>query len=151
MLDFMYQVLPAIERALITDLPDVLVPEWKSPDGKRARQAFKRRPNRAELNLYVFPQIWSTTALGFDVGNGAAGQAFTAAYTVVAIHEAGIAAVYFGGSFAYLAPMSSDLWDDIHRCEMRSLSQRSHYGRVLPDGSEFVHSDPNLRDNHEEA
>lgn len=142
MLDFMHQVLPAIERALNIDLPDVLVPAWKPKTGK-GRPAFKRRPIRSELNIFVFPQGWGNTALGFDTGNGAAGQAWTSAYTVVVAHECGVAAVYFGGSFAYLAPLSSDLWDDIRRHEMRPVSKRSFYGRVnLETGEEIPDADP---------
>lgn len=48
----------------------------------------------------MFPQTWSSTALGFG---GIGGQAITSAYTVVAsCSVAGGAAVYFGGRFAYL-------------------------------------------------
>lgn len=33
--------------------------------------------------MYVFPQTWSTTALGFDKIGGCSGQAITEAYTTV--------------------------------------------------------------------
>ncbi len=61
----------------------------------------QRRPQATEVSVRMFPQMWSSTALGFD---GVAGQAMTLAYTVVvsASYDL-ISAVYFGGRFAYLA------------------------------------------------
>lgn len=60
-----------------------------------------RRPSSHDCEVVMFPQTWSSTALGFG---GIGGQAFTSAYTVVVSCrlEGAAAAVYFGGSFAYL-------------------------------------------------
>ena len=35
------------------------------------------------FKMFVFPQIWSSTALGFDCKGGCGGQAITEAYTTV--------------------------------------------------------------------
>ena len=35
------------------------------------------------FKMYVFPQTWSSTALGFDYKGGCGGQAMTEAYTTV--------------------------------------------------------------------
>lgn len=59
-----------------------------------------RRPEPYDCEVVMFPQTWSSTALGFG---GMGGQAITSAYTVVVSCDlVGAAAVYFGGRFAYL-------------------------------------------------
>lgn len=126
MLDFLYQVLPAIERALTIDLPDVII----TPKGK---DPFKRRPLRSEVNIWVFPQTWECTP--FATVREASEIATRpevreAAYTVAVVHEYGVAAIYFAGSFAYLAPVSSDLWADIQASMMRPVRHKSYYGKV---------------------
>jgi hypothetical protein len=48
--------------------------------------------------VYMFPQAWGSTALGFrDLG----GQAVTVAHTIVIIDSLYSAYVYFNGRFAY--------------------------------------------------
>ena len=52
-----------------------------------------------DLEFYVFPQTWPSTALGFE---GIGGQAFTTAHTVVVVdpHEKWCS-VFFGDERAY--------------------------------------------------
>ena len=64
--------------------------------------------------MYVFPQTWASTALGFDEHGGLGGQAFTSAYTTVVeikyrVKGGGFStvddryyAVFFDGRFAYM-------------------------------------------------
>ena len=73
------------------------------------------------FKMYVFPQTWSSTALGFDYKGGCGGQAITEAYTTVVEmswdyinktdeirglnlteSEDRIYAVFFDGKFAYM-------------------------------------------------
>ena len=56
--------------------------------------------HRPDFELIVFPQLWGSTALGFDGEIG--GQAMTRAYTTV-VHETltGTYLVFFGGRPAY--------------------------------------------------
>ena len=59
----------------------------------------RRKPTSHETSLMVmFPQTWSSTALGFG---GIGGQAITPSYSIV-IECVGEYAVYFGSRFAYL-------------------------------------------------
>src|SRR5687768_13944648 len=128
MLDFMYQVYPAIERALLIDLPGVLI----HPIGKTG-QLLLRRPLRSELKIWEFTQIWKTQRLGIASQRDEAvalPAAQGAAYTAVIIHECEVAAVYFGGTFAYLAPLSTDLMADIRFGVMRHVRNKSYYGQV---------------------
>lgn len=81
------------------------------------------------LSAYVFPQTWPNTALGFDVmpdGSPAlAGQAFTAAYTVV-FHDATISdsyIVFFGGRPCYHITEPSDKF--LHDFRNRNLGTLS--------------------------
>jgi hypothetical protein len=80
----------AIHSAVMNDLPDISY-EYKG-------ESKSRRPRREDLDVTLFSQQWSSTALGFE--NTVAGQAFTTAYTVVVIHER-TACVYFGERLAY--------------------------------------------------
>lgn len=53
----------------------------------------------SELDVYMFPQTWGSTTLGFG---GIGGQAFTRAYTVVVEDlDANIYSVFFGERLAY--------------------------------------------------
>ena len=69
------------------------------------------KPTRHNFTMYVFPQTWSSTALGFDAVGGCGGQAFTTAYTTVVemeLHNTDkrtydiIYAVFFDGRIAYM-------------------------------------------------
>lgn len=60
-----------------------------------------------DFELYTFMQTWGSTALGFG---GVGGQALTPARTCVFIPEVDGEdyIVYFGGRFAYKAPIGSE-------------------------------------------
>jgi hypothetical protein len=106
----------AVVQAVTKDLPDVVHGSdekgWKS-----------RRPYEQEVEVYHFPQTWSSTALGFG---GVGGQAFTTAYTTVVIHVRD-AAVYFNGGYAYLiADFNEHLMEDIRD---QNVAARGHSGK----------------------
>lgn len=84
------------------------------------------RPTEETLNVCVFPQTWSSTALGFG---GIGGQAFTSAYTVV-VYDDKTAAVYFNGGFAYLADINNDYFQkDLALFQLRDVATSSRYRR----------------------
>jgi hypothetical protein len=61
----------------------------------------------------MFPQTWSSTALGFG---GIGGQAITSAYVcVIESNLIGQYAVYFGGRLAYVIERPNEkFWADVH-------------------------------------
>ena len=70
----------------------------KTKEDIRVKKSRKHTENDIEIYA-MFPQPWSSTALGFG---GLGGQAITVAYTVIllSLHGGGCC-VYFGGRFAY--------------------------------------------------
>lgn len=78
-----------------------------------------KRPTYHETTLTVmFPQTWSSTALGFG---GIGGQAITQAYSIV-IECNGEYAVYFGSQFAYLVKGSKQaFFEDIRNMQLASV------------------------------
>lgn len=84
-----------------------------------------RRPNIDDCTVVaMFPQSWSSTALGFG---GLGGQAITPAYTVVVeCHDE--YAVYFGKRFAYLINRPNSIfYDHLANCNMVRCSEKSIY------------------------
>lgn len=79
-----------------------------------------------EVEVYVFPQIWGSTALGF---NGIGGQAMTSAYTtVVSDLNEGYHSVFFGEALAYTVFNPNDkFFKDIARHKMRSVRESAIY------------------------
>ena len=76
------------------------------------------------MDYYAFYQTWSTTALGFDVGNYLAGQAFTTAMTTVIKTKDERWYVFFGKSLAYCLENPSDkFFDDLKNFKLKSCSQ----------------------------
>lgn len=73
--------------------------DWSSPDRSARVEKTRQHAERDLEVVAMFPQIWSSTALGFG---GLGGQAITTAYTVVvkSNHDLGYC-VYFGARFAY--------------------------------------------------
>lgn len=67
-----------------------------------------------EFEMYMFPQVWASTALGFD---GIGGRAITSAYTTN-IHEqsTGWCGVFFGERLAYKIKDPNGLFfeDEMH-------------------------------------
>lgn len=64
----------------------------------------------------MFPQMWSSTALGFG---GMGGASITTADTVIVFGEhRSNACVYFGGRFAYLVKPTEVFIDDMRKHQM---------------------------------
>ena len=128
--DFYNQVIPAVERALAQDLPDIeyqlRVPGTR-PEDKKFRN-LKRRPHRTDVEVTVFSQSWSDTSLGFG---GVAGQAFTNAYTTVIISEHRIAAVYIGSQLAYLCEVTQEFMEDVRNRNMRGQCEVADRYKLL--------------------
>jgi hypothetical protein len=100
----------------------------KTKEDTRIKKQAKHRAY--DLVVYaMFPQTWSSTALGFG---GVGGQAITPAYTVIieSAHMMGYC-VYFGGRFAYRIEKPNDLFfGDIINQRMREVAgARTHYER----------------------
>ena len=85
--------------------------------------ALSKKPQEIDLEVYVFPEIWGSTALGF---NGLGGQAMTMAHTVVIAYQNHVA-VYFGGMFAYLVPFTNAVKEDMVRQHMAPVSRCNKY------------------------
>jgi hypothetical protein len=81
----------------------------------------KARPH-SERDITVqamFPQTWSSTALGFG---GLGGQVMTSAYTVVIKSQYAGYLVYFGGRMAYNITRANDqFFKDIAECRMHEV------------------------------
>ena len=98
-------------KAIAKDLPDI--------NGKR--------PSYWGVEVYSFPQGWSSTALGFG---GIGGQALTTAQTTVIISGAS-AAVYFGRGHAYTIPhFNSAFMADVSSHNMAECNGASKYKAI---------------------
>ena len=79
-------------------------------------------------SIYSFPQVWSSTALGFG---GYGGQSITQAQTTVIevdTIQAHYAAVFFGGRFAYsIADPNEVFFKDIKKFRMEPVSKAHKY------------------------
>lgn len=107
----------ALCRALDRDLPGIT---RTRKDGTE----FEVRPVESQVQVFHFPQTWSTTALGFTKEWG--GQGFTTAYTTVVLLGFETACVYFDGEHAYTVKTigSNFLFDLSHHdmsCQERSV------------------------------
>lgn len=110
----------ALYSAIHKDLPDI---EYKRG---YSEEISTRRPTEYDCEVYHFPQTWSSTALGFG---GLAGQAFTSSYSTVVLPDTrDVAAVYFGGRFAYLIKNPTDkFWEDVRSYQMKAVGNTSSY------------------------
>ena len=90
-----------------------------------------RKHSFYDLTVYsMFPQIWSSTALGFG---GIGGQAITSAYVcIIESNLVGGYAVYFGGRLAYVIDRPNEKFiEDIERHRMVDANLgKSTYERV---------------------
>lgn len=87
-------------------------------------------PTVNDFDVYIFQQVWGSTALGF---NGIGGQAITSANTYVFIPN-GIdqfCFVYFAGRFAYAVPYSDIFMEDVKKQSMEPLSGCYKYKRKV--------------------
>ena len=100
-----------------------------------------------KFKMYVFPQTWSSTALGFDAMGGCSGQAITEAYTTVVEmisykNESGtgirgivykeledkVYAVFFDGRIAYMClNPDSEFLRDCNNMRMESQKGAKYY------------------------
>lgn len=86
-----------------------------------------RKHSAYDISVYaMFPQTWSSTALGFG---GIGGQAMTPAYTVIVeSNHTGEYCVYFGGRFAYrVKRLNQKFRDDVARQYMSAVSGAHKY------------------------
>lgn len=107
-----------------------------------------------KFRMFVFPQTWSSTALGFDKQCCFSGQAITEAYTVVVEMtsyqpianqemtgfdikelEDKVYAVFFDGKLAYMClNPNQEFFDDLNKMCMKSQKGSTEYddddGRV---------------------
>jgi len=95
--------------------------DFNNPD-RDARVVKKTR--HTEYNLTVkamFPQVWSSTALGFG---GIGGQAITTAYTTVVESDIDASCcVYFGGQFAYrIERPNEQFFEDLMKQQMTTVT-----------------------------
>lgn len=127
----------ALARAIHEDLPLITYenrdwPAWQKlskieqADAIRTRTEPKvkltRRPTDDDVDVFVFPQTWGSTALGYG---GMGGAAVTDAYTVV-VRDHNCYCVYFGqGELAYKIKCNildtngkANLTHDIHNHRM---------------------------------
>lgn len=100
-----------------------------------------------KFKMFVFPQTWSSTALGFDKQCCFSGQAITEAYTVVVemtsyqsianqeklgfnIKELDdkVYAVFFNGKLAYMClNPNQKFFDDLNKMCMKSQKESTEY------------------------
>lgn len=87
-----------------------------------------------EIEMYMFPQVWGSTALGFG---GIGGQAMRAAYTTVVVEtQYNWCAVFFGETMAYLISNPKDVFfEDVKRHNMAPVSQHGKYVRSCRETS----------------
>lgn len=88
-----------------------------------------RNPRKDEFAVVaMFPQMWGSTALGFD---GIGGSAMTTAYTVVIQAQNGHSRevlVYFDGRFAYRISEPNELfWSDVSSQNAASIRDCEKY------------------------
>lgn len=91
-------------------------------------EVVKETKYRLEFSMWMFPQTWGSTALGFG---GIGGQAITEAYTVV-VHEdiSNYVGVFFGERLAYsIHNPNRKFWKDVSNNLMEPLSKRGKYIR----------------------
>lgn len=131
----------ALAQAILQDLPDIHYTDrnwakWSTLSKDEQASAIKnpddypelylkkvRRPRDDETEVYMFPQTWGSTALGYG---GIGGSAMTTAYTVV-ISSGRSYCVYFGpGRLAYKVDISRAnpaFFNDLKNHTMASVSE----------------------------
>ena len=95
--------------------------DFNNPD-RDARVVKKTRHTEYNLTVKVmFPQVWSSTAMGFG---GIGGQAITTAYTIVVESDIDTSCcVYFGGQFAYrIERPNEQFFEDLMNQQMTKVS-----------------------------
>lgn len=87
----------------------------------KSKNEYKNNKYRPEFSLYVYPQWWGSTTLGFE---GIGGQALTRAYTTVIEDEkTKWTGVFFDERLAYCIHNPNEcFWDDLNMKRMASVS-----------------------------
>jgi len=143
----------AMNHARLIGLPPIKYERDQRPDGisfsdykvqLRAGMLPKvveeRRPADEDLDVFMFPQVWGSTALGFGgMGGSSPRQANT---VVVMCRKVQAAAIYFAGEHAYTVDLKDSnvhkqLHDDIRDRRVPSRSEAtqryaSHQAGALP-------------------
>lgn len=90
---------------------------------ERLKKAREEDPCRSvDLILHSFPQMWGSTALGFDVIGG---QAMTEAYTTV-VHErtTDIYIIFFGEKPCYsLTDPTEEFFEDLKNLQIAGINE----------------------------
>ena len=86
------------------------------------------RKYHPEITMYMFPQTWGNTSLGFG---GIGGQAITTAYTTVVCEEyKGYYGVFFGNRLAYIIKNPNDkFFNDLYKMKMSDVAHSGSYKR----------------------
>lgn len=91
---------------------------------------FKKDIQNDDIEVYVFPQVWGSTALGYG---GIGGSAMTSSSTIV-LHAfyTNIVRVYFGGEkLAYEIHNPAQIfWDDLYKHNVADCHKASKYIRI---------------------
>ena len=105
----------------------------------------KLTPN---VRLYLFPQMWGSTALGFP---GVGGQAMTLAYTTVILDDStGWTAVFFHESLAYKIKNPNDIfYKDLYNFKMKSVMESIVYYDNKNIGDDNPMKNQKVKDNEE--
>ncbi len=120
----------AIYSATLRDLPGI---EYESKTIEQRKNNLpgelkKRRPDQRDITIRHFPQIWGSTALGFG---GMGGASMSEAYTTIVFLNNTIAAVYFGGGFAYSVMVNEVFMKDVTACRAGSISDAQKNYEVI--------------------
>ena len=95
----------------------------------------KPHPRIDDFDIYIFEQIWGSTALGFG---GVGGQAMTSEYTYVFVPVTcnQKCFVYFVGRFAYAVPYSEAFMQDVMNHRVEPAYRAGKYTEEVGDISE---------------
>jgi hypothetical protein len=118
------EISKSIEQAKLVHLSPIEYNEWNVKTQVADGPLKTKRLDDSDIDVYCFPQIWGSTALGFG---GWGGSSITSAVTVVVTHGAE-AVVYFGGRFAYKVKKYGDkLMKDVSIHQMSDVKDSSKY------------------------
>lgn len=120
------QISYALHSALLVDLSPIEEKQYRYENGKTidTGEVKTRRPYENEVEVFSFPQPWSSTSLGFG---GIGGQAFTTVQTTVVIMMRE-ACVYFGGRLAYkVEKIQQNFYEDLKAHNMKGVAGAKVY------------------------
>lgn len=111
-----------------TGLPCLPLVQERFWNAIRDKEEYTKSKYPPEFELYMFPQVWGDTSLGFG---GIGGQAMTSAYTTVVIDNyAGWCGVFFEEGLAYTILNPNQLfYEDLHNGQMECISKQGKYIR----------------------